>query len=192
MEKETDSLSGAMRKEKDVKAYKKIRAHTTDAYGPVGTRSVASYSGDHTKVAVFGSIAEDGRRLFMTFTGSSTSMQFIQCLEALREVWQGCSLLRQVERAQICCRRRISGGPSRRQADNAPKGIAVPQCRGRVLEPGQACRFQGDSVQKGQQAAACHIRILQDGVACPPLHVHVHLQIAGQGPQLLVAVAILA
>ena len=42
------------------------------------------YSGDHTKVAVFGSIAEDGRRLFRTFTGSFTSVQFIECLEALR------------------------------------------------------------------------------------------------------------
>ncbi len=165
-------------------------AYDRYVWGSVGTRSVASYSGDRTRVAVFGGIAEDGRKLFRTFTGSFTSVQFIQCLEALRKVWQGCSLLRQVERAQICCRRRISGGLSRRQADNAPKGIAVPQCRGRVLEPGQACRFQGDSVQKDQQAAACHIRILQDGVVCPPLHVQVHLQIAGQGPQLLVTVAI--
>ena len=69
-------------------------------WGPVGTRSVASYSGDHTRVAVFGSIAENGRNLFRTLAGSSTSVQFIQCLEALREVWQGCSLLRQVERAE--------------------------------------------------------------------------------------------
>ncbi len=53
-------------------------------WGPIGTRSVASYSGDHTKVAVLGSIAEDGRRLFRTFTGSFTSVQFMECLEALR------------------------------------------------------------------------------------------------------------
>ncbi len=59
-------------------------AYDRYVWGPVGTRSVASYSGDHTKVAVFGSIAEDGRRLFRTFTGSFRSVQFIQCLEALR------------------------------------------------------------------------------------------------------------
>ncbi len=35
-------------------------------------------------MAVFGGIAEDGRKLFRTFTGSFTSVQFIQCLEALR------------------------------------------------------------------------------------------------------------
>ena len=59
-------------------------AYDRYVWSPVGTRSVASYSGDHTKVAVFGSIAEDGRRLFRTFTGSFRSVQFIQCLEALR------------------------------------------------------------------------------------------------------------
>ncbi len=59
-------------------------AYDRYVWSPVGTRSVASYSGDHTKVAVFGSIAEDGRRLFRTFTGSFTSVQFIECLEALR------------------------------------------------------------------------------------------------------------
>ena len=125
-------------------------AHDRYVWGPVGTRGVASYSGDRTKVAVFGSIAEDGRKLFRTLAGALASVQSMECPEALREVWQGCSPLRQVERARSCCRRRISGGPSRRQADNAPKGIAVPQCRGRMLEPGQACRFQGDSVQKGR------------------------------------------
>ncbi len=59
-------------------------AYDRYVWGPVGTRSVASYSGDRTRVAVFGSIAEDGRKLFRTFTGSFTSVQFIQCLEALR------------------------------------------------------------------------------------------------------------
>ncbi len=59
-------------------------AYDRHVWGPVGTRSVASYSGDHTKVAVFGSIAEDGRRLFRTLAGSFTSVQFMECLEALR------------------------------------------------------------------------------------------------------------
>ena len=59
-------------------------AYDRYVWGPVGTRSVASYSGDHTKVAVFGSIAEDGRRLFRTFTGSFMSVQSMECLEALR------------------------------------------------------------------------------------------------------------
>ncbi len=49
-------------------------AYDRYVWGPVGTRSVASYSGDHTRVAVFGSIAEDGRKLFRTFTGSFTSV----------------------------------------------------------------------------------------------------------------------
>ncbi len=35
-------------------------------------------------MAVFGSIVKDGRKLFRTFTGSFTSVQFIECLEALR------------------------------------------------------------------------------------------------------------
>ncbi len=53
-------------------------------WGPVCTRSVASYSGNRTRAAVFGSIAEDGRKPFGTLAGSFTSVQFIECLEALR------------------------------------------------------------------------------------------------------------
>ena len=81
-------------------------------WGPTGTRGAASYSGNHAKVAVFGSIAEDGEKPFGTFTGSLAPMRFMECLGRCAKS----------DRAAVFCGRRSA----HRDASVAECPAAVP------------------------------------------------------------------